>query len=216
MKGCDASDDGVAGGGGAVLECEYAGGFVRVVRRIEDEDENDDEEEGKSVLLGRLIGREVAADGFEQGVHEMEASSEIGVAKAFQGCPEAGGIGALRVGGGNGFGQGAREAADEFGVQVAEGAGEDDGVPDAANGFGRFGRLDESFECVVTGTKRAAQDFEDAAVVQALQHLIGGEQRLGVFEGRILEAGSKFGAGSRGGSSRGDGLGHKGWDSGKH
>jgi hypothetical protein len=70
--------------------------------------------------------------------------------------------------------------------------------------------LHEGLERVIAGTKRAAQEIEYPAVVHALQHLIGGEQGLRVFERGVLEAGLKFGAGVARWDFERNGLGHFG------
>ena len=63
-------------------------------------------------------------------------------------------------------------------------------VADTANGFRRFGVVDDSLQKLVPCRHSGAQDIQHALVVQLLQQFVGGQHGLRVFFGGAFYPGA--------------------------
>src|SRR3984893_8769322 len=69
----------------------------------------------------------------------------------------------------------------------SEGFGHGQEIADATNRFRRLDRLHDDFKNLVAPAEHTTKQFEDAAFMQALQHLKTSKYWLGMLDGRLLQ-----------------------------
>src|SRR5580692_6844494 len=123
----------------------------------------------------RRVRGKLAPPGFEQLVDGNNSPAQILMAKLSECCYEARGFLSLFFGFLHRFGKRENKTIEEVRIDFAHHVSEDDHIPYDAGGLVSPRRIDSRLQNLVARTQKSAEKFQNAGVMETLEHFVSGE-----------------------------------------